>query len=306
MKVYFSPYELRSTTVSRRGALLKVIEDGEREGYADCHPWPELGDHSLEEQLCRLSHRETTPLTAQSLMFARMDASLRKQNKSIFEGLKFPKNHYLVMQLTSETFTEVQEAVKQGFNLFKVKLGKALKQEVPLLLELMTIIPKVRLDFNSACTEQQIYDFLTQVKPFLMKIDFIEDPFPFEEHSWAYIQANYGVVLACDREARQACGKMSSAKVLVHKPAAEETFKSKDQKIIVTSYLDHPLGQACAAFIAAKYYPDYICGLNSHRAYAPNAYSVRMEWNSPEFKVPLGKGFGFDDLLQEEQWEKLI
>lgn len=306
MKIYFSPYELKSTTFSRRGALLKIIEEEGRVGYADCHPWPELGDLSLDEQLDCLSRQKMSSLTAQSLAFAKIDAGLRSRGLSAFTGLRIPKSHYLVMKLTPNAFFEVQEAMNQGFNLFKIKLGKGLEEEIPFLLKVLEIIPKVRLDFNHACTKQTFCDFLTQIKPFLMKVDFIEDPFQFEEQAWAEIQAKYGVDLACDREAVAVNGKVCSAKVLVHKPAVEQVFKNTAHGIIVTSYLDHPLGQACAAFVAAKYYPESICGLNSHRIYLPNTYSVRLEWHSPEFKVPRGLGFGFDDLLQEEQWQRLI
>jgi len=46
----------------REGALLRVGE-----GFADVHPWPELGDAPLDEQLALLSHGQTTPLTRRSL-----------------------------------------------------------------------------------------------------------------------------------------------------------------------------------------------------------------------------------------------
>src|SRR5260221_7143857 len=58
---------------ARRGALLNA--DG---GYADIHPWPELGDASLDEQLALLSTGETTALTAQSLRAGAADAPPRR------------------------------------------------------------------------------------------------------------------------------------------------------------------------------------------------------------------------------------
>src|SRR6476659_4640671 len=54
----------------RRGALIRV--DG---GYADIHPWPELGDLPLDEQLALLARGETPSLTASSLEVASIDAA---------------------------------------------------------------------------------------------------------------------------------------------------------------------------------------------------------------------------------------
>jgi o-succinylbenzoate synthase len=54
----------------RHGALIRV--DG---GFADIHPWPELGDLPLDQQLALLARDETTPLTQASLEFASIDAA---------------------------------------------------------------------------------------------------------------------------------------------------------------------------------------------------------------------------------------
>ena len=63
---------------ARRGALIRV--DG---GFADVHPWPELGDAPLDEQLALLARGETTPLTRASLHWARVDADARARGVSI-------------------------------------------------------------------------------------------------------------------------------------------------------------------------------------------------------------------------------
>jgi O-succinylbenzoate synthase len=63
---YF-PYELISINQSlgmRQGALLKIVFADHLVGYADCHPWPELGDIPLAEQVALFSqgHFETPHL----------------------------------------------------------------------------------------------------------------------------------------------------------------------------------------------------------------------------------------------------
>ena len=53
--MWFCEYALSER---RRGALIRVGS-----GFADFHPWPELGDEPLETQLAKLARGETTPLT---------------------------------------------------------------------------------------------------------------------------------------------------------------------------------------------------------------------------------------------------
>ena len=64
MKIWISRYELtarvnlnaRARSIVRRGALLCVGS-----GFADLHPWPELGDQDLDQQLSGLARGQRTP-----------------------------------------------------------------------------------------------------------------------------------------------------------------------------------------------------------------------------------------------------
>src|SRR5687768_11414487 len=49
-----------ATAGARKGALLRMRTDSGAEGFADLHPWPELGDLPLETQLAMLARGETT------------------------------------------------------------------------------------------------------------------------------------------------------------------------------------------------------------------------------------------------------
>ena len=73
----------------RHGALIRVDD-----GFADIHPWPELGDAPLDEQLAMLARGETTPLTRASLKFAAIDAAARRDGRGLFEGLTIPPSHW--------------------------------------------------------------------------------------------------------------------------------------------------------------------------------------------------------------------
>src|SRR4029078_6257499 len=66
----------------REGALLRAGD-----GFADIHPWPELGDEPLEEQL---KHVETLP----ALHYARIDGEARRRGVSLFDGLTIPESHW--------------------------------------------------------------------------------------------------------------------------------------------------------------------------------------------------------------------
>src|SRR5436305_13717734 len=73
----------------RHGALIRVGD-----GVGDVHPWPELGDAPLDEQLALLARGQTTALTAQSLHFAAIDAAARCDGRSLFDGVTIPESHW--------------------------------------------------------------------------------------------------------------------------------------------------------------------------------------------------------------------
>src|SRR5262249_34567507 len=84
--MWFCEYAL---SPRRRGALIRSGS-----GFADVHPWPELGDEPLERQLDLLRRGETTPLTRRSLELARIDGAARQRGVSLFAGLTIPKSHW--------------------------------------------------------------------------------------------------------------------------------------------------------------------------------------------------------------------
>lgn len=279
----YYPYTLGE----REGALIRI--DG---GHADCHPWPELGDLPLEQQLKKLAFGETTPLTERSFSFAKLDREARRERRSLFEGLMIPKSHHLLLNV-SDPFSNA--------SIVKIKVKKTTPTE-----SLKTLIEKhgcrIRLDFNAQLEIEEFESFLKEMKPYLSSIDFIEDPFPYHREKWQSMQEKYGVALACDRNSKQAIGHIESAKVLVIKPAVQDSapFQNALQRIVVTSYLDHPFGQLTAAFVAAQMTTE-VCGLHSHHVYQTNEFSERFG----EELTPFGTGFGFDDLLERLPWKKI-
>lgn len=265
MAIFVHRYSLNA---SRRGALIRVGG-----GFADVHPWPELGDATLEEQLALLAKGETTPLTRASLHWARVDADARARGVSLFEGLTIPESHWSGNNPPA------------GFDTIKIKGVMPVPPDV-----------RVRIDFNARLSAEE---FL-RVAPSLPKtqIDFIEDPCPYDEDVWRELRERTGLRLALDRFE-------GFADVLVHKPALHASFPRFNGEVVVTSYMDHPVGQFFAAYVAATNRVSARCGLFTHVLHEPDAFIERIRTDGPRLLPPEGTGIGFDDLLEDLPWTKI-
>lgn len=267
----------------REGALIRVSG-----GYADVHPWPELGDAPIDDQLAMLARGETTALTAASLRFAQIDAEARRAGRSVFEGLSIPPSHWL--------FSD--GGVPRGFDTVKVKLGP--ESDVDELRVLAGY--RLRLDFNGTLEPREFTRFMSRIPPDVAEsIDYVEDPCPYDGATWRSFRERFGVRLALDRRVAG-----DGVDVLVVKPAVQEMPAADGRPIVVTAYMDHPLGQFAAAWVAARH-RDRVdrCGLLTHVVYEPDGFIERIENNGPELLPPAGTGFGFDDLLEKIPWKAL-
>jgi o-succinylbenzoate synthase len=300
VKIAFSPYELKGLK-TRQGALLRIQFEDNLTGFADCHPWESLGDLPLHLQLDQLQQAQTTPLTARSLHFARLDAEARAKKVSLFDGLTIPPSHFLILDLLP------LKQFPQGYRLFKIKLGQNLSDETKKLRTLLNHFDgQVRLDFNARLSRSTFEAFLEEMGQERQKIEFCEDPFPYKPEAWKEVQERYAISLACDHHSEAAIGAPESAAYLVIKPAIqdEKPFLKSSQKLLITSYLDHPLGQATAAYIAATLPSGTPCGLLSHYVYTENPFSRLLSSAGIQFPKLPGTGFGFDELLQQLTWQE--
>jgi len=306
----FAPYELKfKSGGSHVGALLR-FEFKEGIGYADCHPWPEVGDKPLSEQLNHLRNNAiTTPTLASSLQFARIDATARSEGRNLFDGLNIPNSHYLIYdinELNAELLENIQQA---GFSHVKVKVGRRIEEELQKLSLFSDFPIKWRFDFNARVSSEVCFQMINSIVKMGLNIDFTEDPFPYNNKKWTELQNQTGVSVAVDRYLDKELS--DSTRVWVLKPAVGDWNRNvSGRDFLVTSYLDHPLGQVSAAYVAAKLHQKYptkcqICGLLSNYVYLPNAFSKSNAALTPEFLIPQGTGFGFDNLLNKLNWKKL-
>lgn len=279
--IRYAPYELvarralnaRATELRRRGALIEV--DG---GYADVHPWPELGDAPLDEQLALLARGETTSLTRASLRFAALDAAARTAGRSLFDGVTIPKSHWPGADAPF------------GFDTVKIKCGpdfdaSSLPRDV-----------RIRLDFNATLDAEE---FLRIAATLPAAVEFVEDPCPYDAAVWRSLQERMGVRLALDRG-----DEGEGVDVLVVKPAVQELPRTA-RELVITSYMDHPLGQLAAAYVAATTATSDRCGLVTHVLYEENEFSERLSIDEARLVPPGGSGFGFDELLAAQPWRSL-
>jgi O-succinylbenzoate synthase len=82
------------------------------------------------------------------------------------------------------------------------------------------------------------------------------------------------------------------------------------QRVVLTGYMDHPLGQAFAAWEAARLELQFpgitgVCGLQTHHLFQDDGFTEELGPWSPAFKAPGGTGLGFDDLLEALPWTRL-
>jgi O-succinylbenzoate synthase len=253
----------------RRGALLRVGD-----GFADVHPWPELGDAPLDEQLAMLARGETTPLTRASLQFAALDAAARHDNRSLFEGLTIPRSHWPGAD------------PPDGFDTVKLKSIDHIPDHV-----------RLRIDFNAMLTPDEFVRIAAMLPR--ERIDFIEDPCPYDAATWRDLRERAGLRLALDRGIGT-----EDVDVIVVKPAVQQ-IPDTDAEVIVTSYMDHPLGQLCAAYAAANAGITATCGLVTHVLYEPDDFIERIQIDGARLVPPSGNGLGFDDLLERLPWRSL-
>jgi O-succinylbenzoate synthase len=266
--IWYSQYEL---SPKRRGALIRV-----ESGFADVHPWPELGDEPLETQLDLLRGGKTTALTRRSLELARIDGDARDRGVNLFAGLQIPQSHWPGSDPPPE------------FDTAKIKSIDRIPNRV-----------RLRIDFNARLRPEE-FMLIAEGLP-LDRIDFVEDPCPYDGGTWSALREQTRLRLALDRFYAE-----EGVDVLVVKPALQEILQTT-KEIVITSYMDHPVGQFGAAYIAAanaeRLSPR--CGLFTHVLYERNAFIEMIRSDGARLLPPEGTGIGFDALLERLPWKRL-
>lgn len=299
----------RSDRTGHEGVLVRIGD-----GVGCVHPWRELGDPSLEELIDDLKRGHFfRPLVRAAVKCAMVDGNARRAGVSVFDGVKVPQSHATVLGDAAM----IDEAVRRDFKVVKMKAGRDVDAELGLLNEMHAKYPELRwrLDFNNVLDGGGIRNYIKGMSEGLRdQMDFLEDPCEVGSRDWAGIRSLYGIPLAVDRNVCDAHGQFSFAIV---KPALDDVTAVcakalfEGWELVFTSYMDHPIGQCYAAWCAGKTEKrfagviDPVAGLMTHELFEPDAFTERMGAAGPVWSGPGGTGFGFDDLLDDLEWEKL-
>jgi O-succinylbenzoate synthase len=293
------PLNRLSQRVKFEGALIKV--DG---GFGCIHPWPELGDDPLDQQLLALANGSRTLLTARTLRCCRLDSQARAAKKSLFDGLTIPRSHY--------SLPPGSLSVPPGFSRVKFKASSSAEA-----VERIQGLPshlRVRVDFNQGLSPAELTEFWIALGESRDRIEFIEDPVRLVDSIWNQVITPLWSVIAIDRNIGNVGGGPAFRIV---KPAVDDLAEQEplaemfDQRLVFTSYMDHPVGQLFAAFEAAsslKRNPSRVveCGLVTHHLFdEADAFVSALGPPVPELEIPSGYGLGFDDLLNNLPWTLL-
>lgn len=302
----------------REGSLLKVEwEDGLR-GFADLHPWPELGDIPLKTQLEQLTAGQYTPQVQQSLLLARRDAKLRRDLRNIFDVGTPVKNNFLLSDLRILNSDLLVKIKSDGFTTVKLKVGQDLFFERHATRFIAEAGLKLRLDFNAVGTQASYEKFMSGLSNEVRgQIDYVEDPFPFEFNAWSEVR--HFAPLALDNQYDQVpWDSLPSAPfdVLVIKPVKVDAERALELclrwnlKASVTSYMDHPVGVMHALGLAMELrqrFGDMIleAGCLTHHLYQPDSFAAEISTQGPYLQKVRGTGVGFDELLETLPWQTL-
>lgn len=329
MKIWTSHYQLKprrslsaaaGPALPHSGCLLKVEYPDSSIGYADLHPWKELGDAPLEMQLERLRYQIQTPLTRNALEISRLDAQARARGESLWLDQEVPENHYLMTEVPTQEQddAEVCAAFAQGFHKIKIKVGRDPLHEsrwINSISESLHLSAQLRLDFNGALNEKAYADFQKSLSEnAIQAIDYVEDPVRWSR------KTGFGpshLRVALDRDVDKLDSKVPSQAypdVLVIKPAINDTFQALENSlscqrpVVFTSYLDHPLGQISAMLVATRaqsFVQVETCGLASQNAYESNEFSELLVMKGSRLTPPEGLGLGWDQSLERLTWTSL-
>lgn len=287
----------RSRRTLHPGALIRV-----NDGFGCIHPWPELGDLPLAQELASLTAGKPGPLATAALACAKADGAARRANKSLFLG-PVPESHWLALPGDTPS-----EAMAGGFSKVKFKLGPDFAETIARARDWVDVGFSLRFDANGSLTLQSCWAFWAALGPLREHVELIEDPIPWDPKAWLLLR-QAGIPLAVDRNAET---RFSMGDIAVIKPALSHWIPPEPAPFFLTSAMDHAVGQLWAAAEAARHavgaeaHRLLTCGLATHRCFENDPFFEQIRCEQARLIRPPGTGLGFDQLLEDLPWKRLI
>ncbi len=286
-----SPNRL-SSKKPREGALVKV-DFANSTGYADLFSWPELGDPTLEQLIESLKEHPFRQAAA-TLAWAYYESRAKEKGLSLLSN---------VIVQSHKTMTELSE-IEGCYKIAKIKISSL--ESFKLAEKFMQDKQQVfRLDFNGLLqTIEEAKDFQSSI-PF----DFVEDPYSSSLMNDPQALKQFNCSIALDRN--ESPEKINLCDVWVIKPVYYspeflfEKMRIIKKRIVITSNMDHPLGQIIALHVAQKR-SDETHGLLTQNLYESHAHSHWLTQKGATLEASFkGLGWGLDAELERLTWEKL-
>ncbi len=305
--IYYSPYRLqplqqlnaKQAAGEVHGVLLR-----HEDGVGCLQPWPTLGEEPLDYHLGELARGRNTPLVNAALNCCRVDGIARRAGHNLLQAGTIPLSHATLTNFPDDaTCSRLRD---DGFTHVKIKVQGA-DQDLAMKLERLSGKGfMVRLDFNYTSTEAKFLAFAANLSAATKRcLDFIEDPFPCVADSWRAAEQTTGIRLALDRSAPGGTTDLSHPSVSIWKPAVESVPRAA-RRVIVTSNMDHAIGQMYAAAMAAQLGTSDYCGLLTHGLFAEDDFFAQVKSIGPALLAPSGTGLGFDELIERLPWKQLL
>lgn len=255
----------------KKDMLLIKLQQGEREGVASLLSWPHLGDPELSELCQDLLNEQKNSLVQKALYFAYHD--LYQKN---LKPIQLPQSHKLVQD---------EEQLLQSLSCKKLKLKpkKNVVELAQLLNDLQIKPDSLRIDFNNRLSQEQFKKFVEHCSTSTLEaIEFIEDPFEYNEESWEMLQKKSPKLhLALDHGV---FFKKLAFDVYIWKPA-KSFYKDLNCKIIPTHYLSDEIEWYCSLWEASQYEGllNQVCGFGGEHinlTYKPgDVVQIKKHWN---------------------------
>lgn len=260
-------------------------------------------------------------LLKRSLRLNFEDAIARSEGKDLLIARPIPLSHHLIEDHT-KLKQEVEQKQKQGFDFFKLKLGQNLISETQSLIRLGEPGAILRLDFNSKCSMPEFMSWWESLSfKIQAQIRGIEDPcFLGPDDSLddfkIWMSQKNSLYLIEDRYSKL------NLNSIILKPEIEEpdqfihchqnsslsSFANQTSKVIawMTNNLGHPLGHRVALSYASRFRPNQVGGLQGLDRYQGfEIWKEEIQYRGPQTFVSPGKGFGFDALLEKQDWKQV-
>tara|TARA_B100001248_G_scaffold261746_1_gene254033 strand:- start:39506 stop:40372 length:867 start_codon:yes stop_codon:yes gene_type:complete len=287
MYLEYAPYALspqKSLYTNSESSVIKAylirIHFATGWGYSLLQTWPHLGEPSLMDLLLDISGACKHPYSQSACYFAKLDAQARADKVNLLENLPKVPNYYSIGELDG---------------IAEIPSGACIKWKWPKDTSIIRQLHKKlknyrhRIDLNGREFDESLLEGLA--------VDYIEDPGSETTYAVAY-----------DSEKPKGDGYIFIVKPV--KEACAGLVLERQSRVIFTSNMDHPLGQIQALFYAASFYqkyPQYLepCGIFSHSLFESNAYTEALHIQDRYILGAEGYGFGFDTLLEKEEWTQL-